>query len=336
MGGGGSSPIPGIPGIPSNPVTDFVGISSPSPPSGPPPDNRSTCDSYKKSGLSDTALRGFDTKPDCKGINTLSSWLSQERTKFCQNITNFTKDPGGDGGTCIERNMGQELAETYCGSTDKIKSSQACTRDYLGDESYARLAKLYCESTTGQADTWCSCYNVMNNVCDTNSNAAGCPEKALTFDVLVAKTPEAFKTEWSGREACYGLVCQESGTGTKYIPLNANQKCSSPVQICGYTIDAKNLTNSTVDAKCNMGGKEFDEDGNLVNPGTPAANLVADLPTGIAKYIPLSFDDITGEDTDKKIGVGGAVSSSCMCCICILVFILLLSSGGSGGSRFRR
>jgi hypothetical protein len=176
----------------------------------------------------------------------------------------------------------------------------------------------------------------MNNVCDTNSNAAGCPEKALTFDVLVAKTPEAFKTEWSGREACYGLVCQESGTGTKYIPLNANQKCSSPVQICGYKIDAENLTNSTIDAKCNMGGKEFDEEGNLVNPGTPASNVAANLPPGIAKYVPLSFDDITGEDTDKKIGVGGAVSSSCMCCICILVFILLLSSGGSGGSRFRR
>lgn len=325
--------------IPSTPFTDAIGISSPSEPSGPPPDNRPTCDSYKKTGLTDTALRGFNTQPDCKppgSKSALTSWLAQERTKFCQNINNFTKNPGGDGGTCIERNTGQELATTYCSGTDKIKSSQACTRAYLGDESYARLAKSYCESTTGQADAWCSCYNVMNGVCDDNSNAAGCADKALTFDVLVAKTPEAFKTEWSGREACYGLVCQESGTGTKYIPLNANQKCSSPVQICGYTIDAENLTNSTIDAKCNMGGKEFDEDGNLTNPGTPAANAVANLPPGIAKYIPLSFDDITGEDTDKKIGAGGAVSSSCMCCICILVFILLLSSGGSGGSRLRR
>jgi hypothetical protein len=328
VGGGGGG------GIPSNPATDFLGWSDKEEePSGPAPDNRPTCDSYKRYGMNETALRGFDTKPDCQGTNPLSTWLAQERTKFCQNITNFTKNPGGDGGTCIERNTGQELARTYCGGTDKIKSSQACTRVYLGDESYALLAIKYCGTETGIADSWCSCHNVsQTTVCDTNSNAAGCPEKALTFDVLVAKTPEAFKSEWSGREACYGLVCQ----GDKYIPTNANQNCNSPVQICGYTINAENLTNSTVDAKCNMGGRDYDEEGNVINPGNPAANLVADLPTGIAKYIPLSFDDITGEDTDKKIGAGGAVSFSCMSCACIILLLLVVSSSGSGGSRLRR
>jgi hypothetical protein len=105
----------------------------------------------------------------------------------------------------------------------------------------------------------------MNDVCDTDPNAAGCPEKALTYDVLVDKTPEAFKSEWSGRAACYGLVCQESEQGPKYIPDNANQNCDSPVQICGYDISAENLTESNIDAKCNIGGKEFDQDGNLVN-----------------------------------------------------------------------
>lgn len=333
MGGGGGSPIPDI-GIPSNPVTDFIGISSPpADPPGPPPDNRPTCDSYKRYGMNETALRGFNTDPNCKGINTLSSWLAEERTKFCENINNFTKNPGGEAGTCIERNMGQELAKTYCGNSDNIKSSQACTREYLGDESYALLAIKYCETETGISDSWCSCHNVSQTaVCDNNSNAAGCPEKALTFDALVAKTPEAFKPEWSGREACYGQVCQ----GDKYIPTNANQNCNSPVQICGYDISATNLTESNIDAKCNIGGREYDQDGNLVNPGNPAANVVANLPAGIGQYIPLSFSDLTGEDTNKKIGAGGAVFSSCMSCACILVLLLVLSSSGSGGSRLRR
>jgi hypothetical protein len=345
MGGGGSSPspipgisIPGIPGIPvpSNPVTDMF-FPPPSEPSGPPPDNRPTCDSYKRYGMNETSLQGFETRPDCKGVNNLSVFLAEERAKFCQNVNNFTKNPGGDGGTCIERNRGTELARTYCGTSNNIKTKEACSgdkgREYLGDDSYAILAIEYCETETGIADDWCSCHNVsQTTVCDNNPNAAGCPDKALHFDTLVAKTPEAFKSEWVGREACYGQVCQ----GNKYIPTNANQNCNSPVQICGYTIDAENLTDSNIDAKCNIGGREFDEDGNLVNPGTPGANFVADLPPGIAKYIPLSFDDITGEDTDKKIGAGGAVAFSCMSCACIIVLLLVVSSGGSGRSGIRR
>ena len=326
-------------GIPSSPVTDAVGATSPSPsePSGPPPDNRPTCNSYKRYGMNETSLRGFETRPDCQGVNNLSVFLAQERANFCQNVNNFTKDPGGDGGTCIERNRGKELAKTYCGTSNNIKTKEACSgdngREYLGDDSYAHLAIKYCQTETGIADSWCSCHNVsQTTVCDNNPNAAGCPDKALHFDTLVAKTPEAFKSEWVGREACYGQVCQ----GNKYIPTNANQNCNSPVQICGYTIDAENLTDSNIDAKCNIGGKEYDEHGNLTDPGNPGANFVANLPPGIAKYIPLSFDDITGEDTDKKIGAGGAVAFSCMSCACIIVLLLVVSSGGSGRSGLRR
>ena len=308
------------------------------PPPAPPPDNRPTCDSYKQSGLSDADLRGFNTAPNCKGSNTLTTWLEQERIKFCENIDNFTKDPGGSAGSCIERNAGLTLARTYCGGTDKIKTAAACTRTYLGDDTWVSLANAYCQSTNGQADPWCSCYNVMNNVCDTNPNASGCAEKALTYDVLVEKTPVAFRTAWSGREPCYGLVCQESETGAKHIPANANQNCAAPIQICGQSIQAEGITESTIDAKCNIGGREYDQDGNLVNPGNPAANLVANLPTGVQTYIPLSFSDITGGDPNKKIGAGASVASSFMSCACVVLLLLLATSGGGSGgpSRFRR
>jgi len=308
------------------------------PPPPPPPDNRPTCDSYKKPKLSDSQLRGFNTDPNCKGTNTLSSWLEQARTEFCNDVNNFTLDPGGSAGTCIERNTGQALAREYCGEGDHIRTSAACTREYLGDNTYVELARAYCISENGKSDPWCSCYNVMNNVCDTDPNAAGCPEKAITYDVLVEKTPEAFRTAWSGREACYGLVCQESEDGPKYIPANANQNCAAPIQICGQSIQAEGITESTIDATCNIGGKEFDQDGNLVNPGNPAANLVANLPTDVQTYIPLSVSDITGDDPNKKIGLGASVSSSFMSCAFIVVILLLVTSGGgnSGPSRFRR
>ena len=302
----------------------------PDPP--PPPDNRPTCDSYKQSGLSDADLRGFNTSPNCKGSNTLTTWLEQERIKFCEDINNFTKDPGGSAGTCIERNTGQALAHQYCGGTDKIKSSAACTRTYLGDAKWVELANAYCNTADGQADPWCSCYNVMNNVCDTNPNASGCAEKALSYDVLVEKTPEAFRTSWSGRAPCYGLVCQESETGSKHIPANANQNCAAPIQICGQSVQAEGITESTIDATCYIGGKPVDEQGNIVG-GTPLENLTAQF----RKYVPMSVSDLTSGDTNKLIGVGGSGMSSC---VCVVLLLLLLTSGGGGGSggpsRFRR
>ena len=315
----------------SIPVVSAFVPDPPTPTPTPPPDNRPTCNSYKQSGLTDSQLRGFNTSPDCKGSNTLSTWLEQERIKFCENINNFTKDPGGSAGSCIERNAGQALAHQYCGGTDKIKTSAACTRTYLGDDKWVELANAYCNTADGQADPWCSCYNVMNNVCDTNPNAAGCAEKALTYDVLVEKTPEAFRTSWSGRAPCYGLVCQESETGSKHIPANANQNCAAPIQICGQSVQAEGITESTIDATCYIGGKPVDEQGNIVG-GTPAENLVAQT----RKYIPMSIDDLTSGDTNKLIGLGGSGMSFCMC---VVLLLLLLTSGGggsSGSSRFRR
>jgi hypothetical protein len=341
MGGGNPCDSPALAWTPACVVVD-VAQGNPTyydpPAAEPPADNRPTCDSYKKSGLSDADLRGFNTAPNCKGPNTLTTWLAQERTKFCEDINNFTKNPGGTLGSCVERNAGLALAKEYCGQTDKIKTAAACTRAYLGDDTWVELANAYCQSTDGQADPWCSCYNVMNNVCDTNPNASGCAEKALNYDVLVEKTPVAFRTAWSGRAPCYGLVCQESATGSKHIPANANQNCAAPIQICGQSIQAEGITESTIDAKCNIGGREYDQDGNLVNPGNPAANFAANLPTSVQKYLPLSFDDLKGGDTNKKIGAGASVASSFMSCACVVLLLLLVTSGGDSGrpSRFRR
>ena len=342
---GGGNPVADI--FPYTPIGVIVDAAQGNPtaydpaPSPTPTPTPPACSTYR-SGTSELALRTFNPNQEgSRCSNELTLWLSQQRDTFCANINNFEKNPGGTDGqaTCIERNTGTALARTYCGTGDRIKSAAACTREYVGPDAWVQLATVYCLTEAGASDQWCSCFNVMNGVCDSDPNAAGCAAKALTYDVLVEKTPDAFKTEWSGREACYGLVCQEEAGTSKWILENSNQNCASPVQICGYDISAENLTESTIDAKCNIGGREYDQDGNLINPGNPAAQYVANLPVGIGKYVPLSFSDITGEDSNKKIGAGGSVASSCMFCVCILVLILLASSGGgkSGGpSRFRR
>jgi len=302
-----------------------------SPPSKPPTPEPPACSTYR-SGTSELVLRSFNPDQETPGrncSNELTIWLEQQRTNFCNNINNFTKNPGG--GTCIERNAGQALAREYCGGTDKIKTSSACTREYLGPDTWVQLATAYCASDAGRADPWCSCFNVMNDVCDSDPNAAGCPEKALSYDVLVERTPEAFRTAWSGRAPCYGLVCQESEDGSKWIPENANQNCAAPIQICGQSVQAEGITESTIDATCYIGGKPVDEQGNIVG-GTPAENLFAQT----RKYIPMSVSDLTSGDTNKLIGVGASGMSFFMC-VAILLLLLISVGGGSGGpTKFRR
>lgn len=339
MGGGGSAPDCNSPALKWTPVCKVAEIiDPPTPPPDPPPPP--SCDSYKVSESDEFALRGFEPDQITPGrpcTNILTTWISTSRDNFCNKLQNFMKNPGG--GTCKERNEGKELAREFCAQGNNIKTSPACTREYLGSNTYASLATTYCRVQT-PSDPWCSCYNVLNGVCDENSDAtdqsdlgrlpAGCAEKRLNYDPLVASTPEGFRTEWVGREACYGLVCQ----GNKYIPENANQKCDSPIQICGQTFEnVSNISESSIDAKCYIGGKEVDENGMPVNP-TLGEEVQVYLPEGIREYIPISLDDLANGDSKK---IAGSVGLSMICC-CIIMILFLMMQGSSGGMprRFRR
>ena len=325
-----------------NPTIYEEAFNQPSDPTPPPPP---ACSTYQ-SGTSESELVSFQVDQPTPGracTNTLSIWLEQKRDIFCSDVNNFGKNPGG--GTCIERNAGQALAKTYCGGSDRIKTAAACTREYLGPDPWVQLATAYCVSDTGKADQWCSCFNVMNGVCDNDPNAAGCAEKALSYDPLVAATPQGFKGAWIGREGCYGLVCQEEAGSSKWVLENANQNCASPIQICGPAINAENLTASTINSSCNIGGVTYDEDGNPMDKdGDPLpldedGNPIYPEEGFFTKYFPTSLTDFTEGDINKKIGPGALCGTSLMSCVCIVVLLLVMSSGGgkSGGpSRFRR
>ena len=325
-----------------NPV---VGPLYPSTPSEPPPDNRPTCNSLKLTNPTATQLRDFNTAPDCQTPGTpttLNSWLLTKRSQFCLDVDNFGENPGGGLGLCAERNAGTAIAEQYCALVDddgepNIKKLW-CTREDLGPDVYARLAGAYCQTDTGKAHQWCTCYNVKNGVCDTDPNAAGCEDKALTFDTLVANTPEFFKPQWLGREGCFG-ACAESAGESKYLPIDETNVCASDINICGGTINADNMTKSAINSTCTIGGNTFDPlTGQLQDPdGNPVDNPNKDKDSTnfFTKYFPTSLADLTGDDTNKKIGAGASVSFLLLCCICLIIVIVMLSPGG-GSSRFRR
>jgi hypothetical protein len=184
----------------------------------------------------------FNQKVGNTEMSTLFNTLKED---FCKLSKNVFKNPGG--GSCLEYDTVKSLAKEYCSVGDRIATDASCTSANLGNF-YAGIAETYCRTAVGKADPWCACYNVTNNVCDTDSAAAGCDKKRQQFDKLVEATPEGFRNVWSGKAACFGGVCQ----GDKYVPQNANQNCNAPIQICAQSFDLNQISESTIEAQCNL------------------------------------------------------------------------------------
>ena len=259
---------------------------------------------------------------DQKGGNAeMSTLFNNLKENFCKLSKNVFKNPGG--GSCLEYDTAKSLAKEYCSVGDRIAKDASCTPTNLGNF-YAGIAETYCKTAAGKADPWCSCYNVTNGVCDTDSAAAGCDIKRQQFDKLVEATPERFRNVWSGKAACFGGVCQ----GAKYVPQNANQNCNAPVQICAQSFDLSQISESTIEAQCNLSA----------STGTPPS--AGDGPSGTPSGTPTPSPPENGIDLNNnttRLAIGGGALF--MLCCCLLIIILLMSSSGGGGrgpSRFRR
>jgi hypothetical protein len=242
--------------------------------------------------------------------------LSKIKEKFCSLSGNVFENPGG--GTCLEFDTSKTLAKEYCSVDNRIAADANCTRDNLGNH-YATVAANYCKTAAGQADPWCSCYNVSNNVCDSNTAAAGCAEKRQTYDKLVAATPDDYKDSWSDMEPCFGGVCRANDDGDKYLPQGYDNNCKRSVQVCVQDFDIQSIADSPINATCNLNE----------NDGPSAGGGSSD---------PSNFINNLGDinNTTTQLAIGGGVGTLFMSCCCLLIIILLATSGGGGPTRFRR
>jgi len=287
--------------------------------------------------------------------------------KFCNNTDNAFTSPGGQ--SCLERSTGIAIAKTYCSEGDNIKSDANCTKESLGQTNYDAVAKAFCNTPTGRANTFCKCHNVTSGVCDANPTAAGCPKKKETFDKLVAATPSGQKDVWSGMESCFGRVC--TGTGV-FIPPNSNQNCDKSVNVCIQDIDIGSLTDSNIQATCDIDSgsppsvdnpspsqanaqSDLDEAKAAVARGDPGAQerldaaeaalgaadesavkpiSLTDFRTNPRSYIPNSLD---GLKTNRKQQIGaGAMGALVLGCMMMLLLIVASASGGGAvKKRFR-
>ena len=240
------------------------------------------------------------------------------KNKFCQISENVFKNPGG--GLCLEYDTSKTLAKAFCSVGNRIATEASCTQLNLGNF-YDSVAEAYCKTADGQADPWCSCYNVSNNVCDSNTAAAGCAEKRQTYDKLVEATPDDYKNSWSDMEPCFGKVCR----GDKYLPEGYDTNCSRPVQVCVQDFDFQTIADSPINATCNLST----DDGPSAGGGSDGGGS-----DGGGSSDSNSFLDLN--NTTTQLAMGGGVGTLFMSCCCLLIIILLATSGGGGPTRFRR
>jgi len=276
---------------------------------------------------------------------------------FCKEGNNFTNVPTVCSATGLSAVGGQAtyngLLKWWCGRGGNIKDARC---DALSATDYNSVSEAYCKTGTGRGDAFCTCYNVVNGVCDSHSSAAGCAKKKQTFDKLVAGTPDDQKNVWSGMESCFGRVCTGAG---KYIPPNTNQNCDKTVNVCIQDMDIGSMTDSNTKPVCNINSG----DGDTPSVSTPAeqqaaqseleaakAAVAAGEPgaeerlkkaeealketeeQGIGAYIPKSLEDLK-TNRKKQFGAFGGVGSFMMMCLCLVLLVVIASKGGRRGVR---
>ena len=285
--------------------------------------------------------------------------------KFCADSNNVFQSPGPR--TCLDITAGKALAVEYCKKGANIKGANGgdpnCSADLtsLGD-SYGTVAKAFCEANPN--DSFCSCYNVVNDKCanDSKTGVKGCAATSEYVDLRNA-TPTEFQNVWDGQRKC-GSVCTGAN---KYIPDNNQAGCKTTIQICAQDINVGSMSESDIKASCELNAEtgssagappptpptssqlsaqeDLEEAKAAVARGDPGAQEKLDAAeaalgaaddaageTGPRAYIPKSLDGLKN-DRKQQIGAGvmGALVLGCM-----MMLLLIVASASGGGSVKKR
>ena len=315
---------------------------------------------YPKTGEAGAkSLRTLNEATKASNMDTMYSSLAD---KFCEDSNNVFERPGAQ--TCLERSAGAALAVKYCEVGKRIKGAagkadggdENCSADLnsLGSN-YAAVAKAFCEANPN--DSFCSCYNVVNDKCadDSITGVAGCSDTA-EYVKLRKATPDDFKSVWNGQRKC-GSICTG---GNKYIPDNNQAGCKTTIQICKQDINVGSMSESDINASCELNASdgssvseppasspaqesaqsEVEEAKAALARGDPGAQEKLDAAeaalaaadedaeeTGPKAYIPKSLDGLKN-NRKQQIGAGvmGALVLGCM-----MMLLLIVASASGGG-----
>ena len=289
--------------------------------------------------------------------------------EFCQSLGNYTEQIGG-GQSCEDRDQTNVLRSRWCLNEDgpdtttsngiligddaenRIKSDGRCTREKLSTK-YDETWVKYCRAKPG--DLHCTCYNMKNNVCDTNPDAAGC-----MYYKILEENKNAFSTKEERAElraaalaagkdedeiedpASYTILktkghCRPRSCDSGYIPPNVKSDCAASYPICGEDIDIRTNTNNNIAVKCNYDPDKLATFPDWWTEETDRSFMDAALARARARQPPfdkwpLNLLPITRypkkfnwKDKNVQYLTYGGVGSVSLCSLCMIIIMLVFS-----------
>jgi len=256
---------------------------------------------------------------------------------FCSEVDNLLVGIGEGTNTCQSLDTSGVKTAEWCmlkeDSSDPTvrmgTQKGICNKAGLKDK-YDDTATEYCKAYP--QDSWCSCYNVLNNaqVCPSDSKAAGCNVVKNIED-----NKEFFKDGYEilkNNLHCRPRVCNRPNLA--YVPEGTMNNCQPSYNFCGKDIDIKTQSNSQIVLECNAGmterelpdwWDEVDDDDWWLDDGREPPFDTYPLNKLPIKRFPKEFD---WEDDDVKYLTYGGVGSIVLCCCCLIMMLAM--------SRMRR
>lgn len=269
-------------------------------------------------------------------LSTIVSYGCENYFNYDQLVSEFCADPEnvfssiGGGKTCKEYDTDGSKVSAWCLAKEDQKvrmrtRTDACNKANLKG-SYQGTAKTFC--TQNPYDNWCSCYNVSNDVCASNMDAAGCKNSIGNLN----DNKDFFKDGYSilkENAHCRPGVCNRPERA--FVPDGVLNDCKASYTFCDQDIDIRSATNSDIVMKCNAGMKaselpdwwdEEDDDTSWLDEGRKPPFDKYPLNQLPITEIPSEFD---WEDDNVKYLTGAGVGCCVICCCCIVLLIIMMS-----------
>lgn len=255
-------------------------------------------------------------------INALKSFVANAksgdpRVAMFENVKGvFCADPQNiekvvDGQKCKQWGDAEKLTREYCSSNDweKMKSGDnTCSRTGMPNEDlFETLASEFCSANAGES--WCKCYNQVQDVCGENPEGAGCAEVDAEIDEIIADLPSdgsgtIAKNEVKSRRHCWAKVC--SNDRDAFVP---REKKDCDLDVCIQSLNVGGgLAGSDVQMNCDLNepppaNDDYEKDSK-------------DKETGLVK-------SLGGSKVVYLGGAGAGVASSMSSCFMIILLLLM-------------
>tara|TARA_R110000851_G_scaffold235288_4_gene387865 strand:+ start:1238 stop:2548 length:1311 start_codon:yes stop_codon:yes gene_type:complete len=177
---------------------------------------------------------------------------------YCSDPANAYKIISNTDVTCKQLFSNKNLAMEYCKAGNNIaKQPTLCSPDNIGDTAmYDSLAKKFCDANP--TDSWCGCYNIINQVCKRNPDANGCSSVQALYDKmeLQGMSTEVFRLKGQ----CTAPVCKKT-RGEVWKPASdpSIMKCDMKFNICNQAIEQGVAEGSPVTANCEFNDTQVTE-----------------------------------------------------------------------------